>query len=368
MAVQRTKRLGKIPIANLVRIAFYAGDFLEELDDCEVTRDDGASFDSLLQAMLARAAERIRLRGFERGYSVQEEVTARPRGRILFNESISSGVIWSRRLACRFDEFGADTLDNRILKACARALANSGESSEHQDSLRFVIREMSDVSDVPLTAGMLRTLPRSHASRQYRVVRFVARLLLDSGQPDERTGEEWARTLQRDEVRMRRVFERFVYRYLNAHAPLGVKVGRGHFEWGSTPQARMPRLVTDVEVRFPDWTRIIECKYTPEMLVTGPYSGEMYRPEHLRQLFAYLARARATAGATKRVDGLLLYPAVNAPESIQVDLGGFDCEIASLGLSEPWSQLGQRLVTLAFSALPCIVAPHETSPTQRPSD
>lgn len=82
-----------IPIANLLRMAFYAKDLLDELEDCEATHDDGKSFEGILQAMLVRAGDRIRLRGFERGYAREEETTARPHRRLLIARSISSGAM-----------------------------------------------------------------------------------------------------------------------------------------------------------------------------------------------------------------------------------------------------------------------------------
>ena len=177
MTEGRAQSLPPIPVANLLRIAFYAGDLLDEFDDCEAAHEDGARFDDVLQAMLARAADRIRLRGFERGYSQDEELTTRPRGRMLVAESIASCAIPTRRLACRFDEFGADTPHNRVLKAAARQLAGTSDESPAKDGLRALVREMREVDDVRLSRRLLSALPRSIATRRYRVVRFIARLI-----------------------------------------------------------------------------------------------------------------------------------------------------------------------------------------------
>ncbi|MFM1868076.1 MAG: hypothetical protein RL591_1484 [Planctomycetota bacterium] len=338
----------QVPIANLLRIAFLAGGLLEELDDCAASHDEGKSFDELLQAMLARAAERVRLRGFERGYSHAEEITARPHGRIAISPSIAACTISMRRLACEFDEFGVDTPYNRLLKACARMLVRCDASTEHQDSLRALVREMRDVADVALSRRLLRSLPRSTATRRYRVVRFIARILIDAGQPDERIGEEWARSLERDEKRMRRIFERFTFRFAKLHAPRNVRVRRSKLEWCDARQSQVPTLETDVTIERPGHTRVIECKYTPTMLVQGWRGGATYRPEHLRQLFAYLSRVQARHGPRHRVDGLLLYPALGLPIRNAIFLGDFSCSVATLGLAEPWTTLTARMRAIAF--------------------
>jgi 5-methylcytosine-specific restriction endonuclease McrBC regulatory subunit McrC len=311
-------------------------------------RDDGRLFEELLQAMLAAATDRIRIRGFERGYASRDAVGSQPTGRLLFADSIATCTFATGRLAYRHDEFGADTPNNRVLKACARILAGSNPAGQHQESLRASVREMRDVADVPLSPALLRSLPRSIASRRYRVVRFVARLLVESGQPDERIGEEWARRLIQDKVRMRRLFERFVYRFTRNCRPKGSQVGRDRHEWSGTRQEFVPRLETDVTIRWKDRIRIIECKYTPNMFADGPNGALMYRPEHLRQIFSYLARASASGAVGICADGVLLYPALDQPSEARIELGDFPCTVARLGLAQPWPDLASQLRSIAF--------------------
>lgn len=344
--------LPAIPVANLLRIAFYAGDLLEELDDCETARDDGASFDDVLAAMLARAAGRIRLRGFERGYRTDEEITARPRGRMLLGTSIATGRLVQRRIHCSFDDFVADTPHNRLLKAAARTLVDRGQPVPHTDPLRALVREMRDIGDVPLSRPLLRSLPRSLAARRYRVVRFIARLLLDAGQPDAALGDGWARRLLRDEVRMRRVFESFVRRFGHTHAPPGVRVGRRTLAWSDRPHPLVGGLETDVTVRGRGWTRIVECKYTAAATARGAYGREIFRPEHLRQLYAYLARTRDSSPAAGTISGVLLYPAVDAGSHESIDLGGFPVEVVRLSLDRSWHDIARDLATCLAVRIP----------------
>lgn len=343
MTAVAAETLSAIPVANLLRIAFYAGDLLEELDDCEAARDDGASFDDVLAAMLARAAGRIRLRGFERGYRTDEEITARPRGRMLLGTSIATGRLVQRRIHCSFDDFVADTPHNRLLKAAARTLVDRGQPVPHTDPLRALVREMRDIIDVPLSRSLLRSLPRSPAARRYRVVRFIARLLLDAGQPDASLGDDWARRLLRDEVRMRRVFESFVRRFGRVHAGPGIRVGRRTLAWSERPHPLVGGLETDVTVRGRGWTRVVECKYTAKATTRGAYGQEIFRPEHLRQLYAYLARTRDSATDPGMISGVLLYPAVGAVSHESIDLGGFPVHVVQLPLDQPWSLLATRL-------------------------
>ena len=182
---------------------------------------------------------------------------------MLIAESIATRAIQTRRLVCRFDDFSVDTPHNRVLKSCARTLIRSDASTDHQESLRALVREMRDVADVKLSRTLLHALPRSLATRCYRVVCFIARLIVDAGQPDESLGNEWARQLLQDEKKMRKVFEAFVRRWGDAHAPRGVKLGRSTLKWSSVEQDQVGSLITDVTVRGSDWIRVVECKYIP---------------------------------------------------------------------------------------------------------
>jgi 5-methylcytosine-specific restriction enzyme subunit McrC len=338
----------KIPVANLLRIVFYARHLLEELEDCEAARADGAAFEGILQAMLARASSRLRLRGFERGYWPSEEVTSRPRGRILFSDSIAACTTPTKRLTCAFDDYGVDTPNNRMLKACASVLARCEASPEHQDALRALVREMREVSDIALTRRFLLGLPRAAGAKRYRVVRFIARIIVESGQPDDNMGGEWARRLEQDEVKMRRVFERFVHRYGRAHAPRGTSVRRSHLGWSAADQRHVGGLETDVTIERDGAVRIVECKYMREWTSSGPHGGESFHAAHLRQIYAYLARTRDTAPAPTRVDGVLLYPAMDEATEQVIDLGGFAVRVARLPLSAPWSELTAWLERVLF--------------------
>ena len=341
--------LQPIPIANLLRIVFYAGSLLDELDDCVATHEPGVTFEELLQSLFAGAAERIHSRGFERGYSTECEITARPHGRVVLAESIAQCTLRLRRLVCNFDEFSIDTPHNRVLKATARALSRPSAPETHADELRRLVREMREVPDVALNRRLLAALPRSITTRRYRVVRFIAKLLVEQGQPDEMDGESWARSLLRDEVRLRRIFERFVHRFAGAHKPSGVRVGRSTLTWSShaTSTAPLPRLVTDLTIQSSHHTRIIECKYTPKVLERPPHGKLTFRSDHLRQLFAYLSRTQAK-NPQCAIDGVLLYPTLAPDLHATFNLGGIAASVAGVQLEEPWSTLQQRLEQTLF--------------------
>lgn len=343
------------PIANLLRIAFYAGGLLEELEDCEAGRDGDASFVELFGRMVAKSAWRIRRGGYQRGYLDVEERLSRPRGRLLLAESIATASLARRQLWCAHDEFGLDTQDNRVLRAVVQWLLAAGRRGQLGDDtvaqLEQVQADLATVAAVRLERRMLGRLPGGIPARRYRVVRYVARLLAEHAEPDgEGSGDQGIRLLQ-DPVLMRRIFERFIYRFARHNKPAGTKVGRGHYEWSGPAgrEAMVPKLIPDAVLRSPSAARVIECKYTDTILVRGPHgAAPALRSAHLQQLFCYLAAEHRRG---RPVTGLLVYPRVGEAVRVATKLGDHDVVVTTLDLALPWPELTARLRAEVFGGL-----------------
>ena len=352
--------IDQIPVANLLRLAYWAGVPLEVVEECEASHEDGAGFHELLVHLLAGAIEQLRRSGFERGYSSAIDCGTRPRGRILLAESISRASIARGQLVHEHDLFDVDTLDNRVLKAAALTLLQYGTldttggpvapANTGYGVLLAATRDMRSVRQVDLTRSLMAQLPRRQSARRYRTVRFVARVLVEYAEPDAGHGIDWAQQLAQDPVRMRRVFERFVLRYAKVRAARGVKVSRTTYHWSDVPSTAeaclMPTLQTDVVLHGQGWTRIVECKYTRTLLQANHHGTPRLRNEHLRQVHSYLSRHGRPHGHVP--SGLLLYPAAQTTLDIQARMGDFPVRVATLDLRLPWSTMCAKLSQLLY--------------------
>ena len=74
----------------------------------------------------------------------------------------------------------------------------------------------------------------------------------------------------------------------------------------------------------------------------------MLHPEHLRQIYAYLARTRDTSPSGRAIDGVLLYPAIDASANQSIELGAFTVRVVRLSLSNPWHELARALTKVLF--------------------
>jgi 5-methylcytosine-specific restriction endonuclease McrBC regulatory subunit McrC len=339
-----------------LRAAFYAGDLLDELEECEAAADPGVHYVDLLGGLLARAGMRVRRGGYQRGYHEVVECTSRPRGRILVAPSITSGALAAGRLWHASDDLTEDAPDNRVLKAAvARVLAFSPPSQSEATcvALQTIHDDLRRVGDQPLTPRLLASLPHGPAARRYRTIRFVARLLAERDQPSAEDAGDWAMRLLQDPRRMRRVFERFVGRFATSVAATGTRVKRPAHRWDpewttDSGDARVPVLRPDAVLQNADSSRVVECKYTPKLLMTGPHDAlGRFRSGHLQQLFTYLVMELRTC---RTVSGLLLYPRVGAPVLADVRLGPFPVTVATIDLDQPWPALCASLCRLLEGA------------------
>ena len=330
------------PIKNLLRIAFYGGGYLEELEECDAGAEEGAGFEELLARMVANAGMRIRRGGYQRGYVEHQELLSRPRGRALWARSIASGSLAAAQLWCSFDDLCEDAPDNRVLKATVERLLASEAACLFDEEVLLALDQLrSDLREVAscrLDSRLLASLPTGPAGRRYRVVRYCAKLMVERSEPDGEGSGHWAVQLLQDHRLMRRVFERFVYRFARHHRRRCAEVSRPTYRWhgGAETGALVPSLKPDVVVCLGQRALVVECKYTERCLESGLHGVAKLRSDHLQQLYCYLARQprRVTSAC-----GLLLYPRVGNSMRVETKLGDFPVTVTTLDLAQPWSEL-----------------------------
>ncbi len=338
--------IDRTPIKNLLRIAFYGGGYLAELEECDAGSDDGAGFEELLARIVANAGMRIRRGGYQRGYIDEQDLLSRPRGRPNVARSIATGAIASAQLWCSFDELCEDAPDNRVLKAIVDRLLRSRQAVYFDEQVLVDLEQLRidlrPVASFRLDARLLAQLPQGPSGRRYRVVRYVARLMVGRAEPDGEGSGHWGVQLAQDHRLMRRIFERFVYRFAKHNKAGGSKVGRPTYRWHEKQEVdlRVPSLQPDVVVRCGQEALVVECKYTQHCLESGQHDVAKLRSDHLQQLYCYMSRQ---AGRSLQVRGLLLYPRVAESLRVVTQLGEFPVTVTTLDLSQPWASLTQAL-------------------------
>jgi 5-methylcytosine-specific restriction enzyme subunit McrC len=234
-----------------------------------------------------------------------------------------------------------------VLKATVERLLASKDSQSFDEAtlvaLEQVRLDLREVVSCRLDARLLATLPSGPAGRRYRVVRFCAKLMVEHSEPDGEGCGDWAVQLQQDHRLMRRVFERFVFRFASHHRCRDAKVFRPTYRWhgGADVEPRVPSLKPDVVLCSEHQALVVECKYTERCLEAGPNYEAKLRSGHLQQLYCYLARQPSNVMSAR---GLLLYPRVGDSMRVVTKLGEFPVTVTTLDLARPWSELTDSLL------------------------
>lgn len=175
----------------------------EEAFDYDVSSD-------LLQSIIAffaRTAETTLERGVFRSYEGRSEVLSAMRGRLDIPAQLSrAGVLTP--VACSYDEYSEDVLENRILRAAVRrALTVPGVDHSERHRLMRVLTSLEGVSDAPTTAESVDLVHYTRLNEHYRPALGLARLILSNLTLNDSYGSVAASSFMVD---MNDLFQRFV--------------------------------------------------------------------------------------------------------------------------------------------------------------
>ena len=173
------------------------------------TIDYDTSYDLLpsIVAFYARTLESTLARGLLRSYRPEEDRLVALRGRIdLVSQFQQAGL--RLPVACRYDEYTPDILENRYVKAAAKlALRAPGIHAEDRRRLIRQVAALEEVSDGPVRADDIDRLLFTRLNAHYEPALNLARLLLENLTLVDQSGNRTARSFLVD---MNRLFENFV--------------------------------------------------------------------------------------------------------------------------------------------------------------
>jgi 5-methylcytosine-specific restriction enzyme subunit McrC len=339
-----------IPIQNLYFLLLYAWDALEEAQTVEVAAEPETKLLDLLAAVLHRGVDHLLRRGIDRGYLAHREAIPGIRGKLDLAGSIKTNILGRGHSVCEFDEFSHDVLPNRILKATLRRLLRTRRlDSRLRNSLRVSYHRLHEVSDIALSLETFRSVHLHRNNQIYRFLLDVCRLLHQCLIPNQLTGELVFREFLRDERRMRGLFERFIRNFLRREQS-AFRVEAEPLRWEITTGspgdlAFLPGMRTDVTLRRPAQTLVIDAKYYKEPL--QEHRGRWtVRSGHLYQIFTYLKNIAARGQLTSEIEGLLLYPQSARALNLSYQIHGHRVRVRTIDLKQPWPQIRNDLLAL----------------------
>ena len=339
-----------IPIKNLYYIFCYAWGSFPSGDMVDVGKEDAPDLQNLFAKLLIDGLHRIIRRGMARGYVSRQEDLKGPRGRILLDEMIKRQTLMRGDAACQFDELQTDIMKNRIVKATARLLSKS-DSVEgiYRHELGVLVRQLEAVGDIRLASNVFRQVQVSRNDRSYSMLMKLCEMVFQSVLPhQDGSGAKFADILQ-NEVTMSTVFEDFLRNFF-AHEQTEFAIKREQYFWDAvslteTGAEILPTLNTDIIMRSPQRTIVIDAKYYKETLKGRSNNSPKIRSPHLYQLFSYLHHA-ALREPHKRIDGMLIYPTVGLHFREDYRISDRLVRIATVNLDSHWSEIHAALLDL----------------------
>ena len=205
------------------------------------------------------------------------------------------------------------------------------------------------VREIELNSRVFHQVRLHQNNRLYLFLINICRFFYESLEAQDRPGQYRFRDVDRDEVRMRRVFEKFVRNFFSRRQrEFGVKKER--LAWFATALEGsdlkwLPQMETDLTLRSAARTIIIECKYT-ESLFEKHFFAEKLRSPHLYQLSAYLRNLEGSSEPDRKADGILLYPTAGIELDQSYRLHGHLVRIKTLDLNQPWTGIEQEMLSL----------------------
>lgn len=281
----------KTPVDNLFYMLTYAYK-LPQFQREPFTFGISEDLLELVVLIFARQVENLVRRGIYRGYVAREENLPVLRGRLLMSEQLSHNPIQLHRFFTRRDEFTADVLENRLLKAVIFLLSRLRyQRPDLRHRLRRLLRAFDQVSLRPVTRDDFDRVSYGRLNQHYASLHSLARLLLEHLSLESHEGEQPFVSYL---LHMWQVFEVFTAEYLTEHFSRirGIDVAVQQDLWLDAEQR--VKGVPDVVIKLDDRPALVlDTKY--KTLSSQPSNTDFY------QMVTYCHRL-----GLKR--GILIYP------------------------------------------------------------
>jgi len=240
-------------------------------------------------------------------------------------------------------------LHNRILKTTLEWLALTDDlETKVREEVREVLRWLHQVESVRISSQLFRRVQLHRNNLYYAFLLNVCELIYDQLLVDERSGRSRFQDFLRDEDRMHRLFQDFVYNFYKLEQK-EFKVSATRIYWQVAPETPedleyLPMMQTDVCLTKHDRKIILDCKYYRETLQHGQYKQTLHS-SHLYQIFAYVKNKESDEG-WENCEGILLYPAVNQTLDLSYNIQGHLIQVKTIDLNQDWQKIKDDLLMI----------------------
>ena len=352
-----------IPIRNLWHMLLYAWDEapLNALHGWMLEEAESApTLDTLLASILVKLMQqRLRI-GLGHDYVDEERTFPGVRGRINFAETLKQRTLDRGQLITKFQGYSANSSKNQIIRSTLARLLKVGQFGpkpssvkELQQKLRGLIRDLDGIAFIELSPELIRRqlLARGGNDHDYRLMLSICDLIVQREMPSGAEGHLAIPAFDREALVLHSIYERFVANFYRIHLAGWNVSAQKRLEWhAKESNERLPMMVPDLVLQETsqgyDRLMVLDTKFTAQSLVGNQWGKPIFDSSHLYQLYAYLKSQEHLSEAHRNAVGILLYPAVGAKLSEQIELQGHVIRIESVDLSAHWQEIEKSLIEL----------------------
>lgn len=344
-----------IPIRNLWHMLLYAWNEYPVNRHWTLAEVEKApTLDALLATILTQLVEqRLRI-GLGRSYVDEAETIRAIRGRIDFTTSLKYRTFEQGQAHCQFQQYSANAPKNQIIRSTLARLAQIGDfGPDHKlaDGLRHHLRVLTRaLGSIDLIEPTLDFIHRQQSLRDdgdYRLMLAICELLLQQQMPMETGGNHFAPTIQRKELTLYNVYERFVASFYRLSLQGYTVRAQSHLSWHARSEnPYLPVMKPDLIIQSASHLFMLDTKFTAKSLIENLWGKQLFDSAHLYQMYAYLTTQGHRSEQHQKAVGILLYPAVNKNLSEKIELGEQTIRIECLDLSAPWQDIEKQLLEI----------------------
>ena len=343
-----------IPIRNVWHMLLYTWGYSQAARRWWGDAEMAPSLEGLLASVLAQLVEQRLRVGLGREYVQVNERLKGVRGRLDFNRSLLDRTFERGEAHCRYESYEVDAPRNRAVLSVLNRLVrqgrfgpDGGQAMRLRHRLRRLIRDLDMVALVPVDLDYIRRVQLGRNDTDYRLMLAICEFLLGNSMPTEESGHRHAPRLDRDDLRLYEIFERFVAAFYKHHLREWEVSAQAMLHWPvDTEPAFMPRMFPDLVLRRQSDGRMIvlDTKFTASSLTENWRGKTTYSSGHLYQLYAYLRTQEDRSKEHRRADGILLYPAVGRELSDRFTVQDHRLAIETVDLAAQWNEIEARLL------------------------
>ena len=337
----------QIPIENIYYLICYAWDKLEEKDQVKVAVDDRTRLVDLFTKILIRGTNILLKRGIEKNYVSNTMELAGVKGKLEMSATLKSGLHLKQRTICTIDEFSDNILSNQILITTLYRLVRTRElDSAMKREIKPLFWKLSGIRTIELNKRIFSQVRLHRNNRLYAFLIKVCQIIYENTLPSEKPGEWHFIDFWRDEHKMNRLFEAFLFNFFRREFPEWI-IRKEYIYWKfKIPEEVhlqfLPRMETDISIINKQGKIIIDAKYYSETLVSN-YDRLKIHSSNLYQIFSYLLNQRSTDTDTYSTRGILIYPTITEEADLDYWYENHHIQIRTVNLNMNWRLIEERL-------------------------